>query len=34
MRADNQNNYSKPYSLKHSSKMKDKKAGKKNANTR
>ena len=34
MRADKQNNYSKPYSIKHSSKMKVKRVGKKNANTR
>ena len=34
MRADKQNNYSKPYSLKHSSKIKAKRVGKKNANTR
>ena len=34
MRADKQKNYSKPYSSKHSSKMKDKRVRKKNANTR
>ena len=34
MRADKQNNYSKSYSLNHSSKMKAKRVGKKNANTR
>jgi len=34
MRAYKQYNYSKPYLSKHSSKMKVKKVGKKNANTR
>ena len=34
MRADKQNNNSKPYSLKHSSKMKTKRVGEKNANTK
>ena len=34
MQADKQNNYSKPYSLKHNSKMKAKRVGKKNANTK
>ena len=34
MRADKQKNYSKPYSSKDNSKMKDKRVGKKNANTR
>ena len=34
MRADKQYNYSKPYSSNHSSKMKVKRVGKKNANIR
>ena len=34
MRVDKQYNYFKPYSLKHSSKMKAKRVEKKNANTR
>ena len=34
MRADKQYNYSKSYSLKHNSKMRAKRVGKKNANTR
>ena len=34
MQVDKQYNYSKPYSIKHSSKMKAKIVGKKNANTR
>ena len=34
MQADKQNNYSKPYSIKHSGNMKAKRVGKKNANTR
>ena len=34
MRVDKQNNYSEPYSIKHSSNMKAKRVKKKNANTR
>ena len=34
MRADKQCNYSKPYSLNHNNKMKVKRVGKNNANTR
>ena len=34
MRANKQYNYSKPYSSNHSSKMKAKRVGKKNANTK
>ena len=34
MRVDKQINYSKPYSIKHSSNMKAKRVGKNNANTR
>ena len=34
MQVDKQNNYFEPYSIKHSSKMKAKRVGKKNANIR
>ena len=34
MQVDKQYNYSKPYSLKHNSKMRAKRIGKENANTR